>query len=280
MPLYTPPQLAKLLQVNPSTIKRWVDKGYLQATVTKGGHRRISTKNVNAFIRSYPEHARNSYRIGQWLRERDNKKTDSWKEYYAAVDSGDYTESVQYVEKYYASGYTALEICEQVIAPTLEHIGALWAEKTISVFDEHRMTFLIRRHLEHLLTLTATPIEDNKTAILACIPGEQHELPLLMVQIILAQYGWNVAHLGINTPLTELRNAIQTLKPTLVCISKQYRQNNSLSYLQTVYSVLPPGSKMIIGGQWKKNEIAYAQRMHKSAYVSSLSAFDTSIHAM
>jgi len=40
---------AGLLQVNPATIARWIDRGKLPAFITAGGHRRINMRDVKAF---------------------------------------------------------------------------------------------------------------------------------------------------------------------------------------------------------------------------------------
>lgn len=279
MSIYTPPQLAQLFDVNPSTIKRWVDKGYLQATVTPGGHRRVTTNHINDFIRSYPKYAHRSYKISQWIEKQTTNTGLEWESYYELLYDGEYISALQMVERAYTSGHQPIQICEEMLIPALQHIGQLWANHSISVYDEHRMTFLIRRHVDHLLNLSTTHIDKKKIAILACVPREQHELPLLMAHIVLAQHGWHVINLGINVPANELITAIQKEKPQLVCVSKQYQNHEALSYTKKIYEALPVGSKLVTGGHWKKNEITYAKRMKKIRHMGSLSEFNNYVAA-
>ena len=52
-----------------------------------------------------------------------------------------------------------------------------------------------------LQKLLADPRADVRgTAVLACAPGEQHEIGLLMLAVLLRADGWQVAYLGADTP--------------------------------------------------------------------------------
>jgi excisionase family DNA binding protein len=48
--LLTSSEVGGLLQVNPSSVKKWVDDGLLQAFRTPGGHRRIRAVDLVAFL--------------------------------------------------------------------------------------------------------------------------------------------------------------------------------------------------------------------------------------
>lgn len=51
MAYLTTAQVAKLLMVSPATVRLWVGKGWIQAQVTPGGHRRIMKRDVERFAR-------------------------------------------------------------------------------------------------------------------------------------------------------------------------------------------------------------------------------------
>lgn len=48
-----PSEVAKLLQVEPSTVRHWTRNGRLRATTTPGGHRRFSYRDVEMFAREH-----------------------------------------------------------------------------------------------------------------------------------------------------------------------------------------------------------------------------------
>ena len=56
-------------------------------------------------------------------------------------------------------------------------------------------------------------------AILACPPGEMHELSLMMFGIVLNRTGWRVDYLGANTPIPELVHAAGRSRPELVVVA-------------------------------------------------------------
>jgi excisionase family DNA binding protein len=52
-PLYTTHQVAQLIQVDSSTISKWVDKAILPAYRTPGGHRRVRRSDLRTFLESH-----------------------------------------------------------------------------------------------------------------------------------------------------------------------------------------------------------------------------------
>ena len=59
---------------------------------------------------------------------------------------------------------------------------------------------------------------DGQRALLACPPGEQHELGLLCFGLLLRERGWRIAYLGAETPTSDLATAIAELSPELVVL--------------------------------------------------------------
>jgi methanogenic corrinoid protein MtbC1 len=55
-------------------------------------------------------------------------------------------------------------------------------------------------------------------ALLACLPGEQHELGLIAFGLALRGRGWRIAYLGSDTPLEELER-VSAQEPDLIVLS-------------------------------------------------------------
>lgn len=49
-PLYTTHDISRLLQVDPSTVSKWIDRGILLAFRTPGGHRRVRSTDLRTFL--------------------------------------------------------------------------------------------------------------------------------------------------------------------------------------------------------------------------------------
>jgi excisionase family DNA binding protein len=48
--LYTTHEISRMLQVDPSTISKWIDRGMLIAFRTPGGHRRVRSADLRTFL--------------------------------------------------------------------------------------------------------------------------------------------------------------------------------------------------------------------------------------
>lgn len=46
-------QVAQLLQMDPSTISKWIDKGHITGFATPGGHRRVRVAELKEFLTSF-----------------------------------------------------------------------------------------------------------------------------------------------------------------------------------------------------------------------------------
>src|SRR6266851_9738626 len=51
--LFTTHDISRLIQVDPSTVSKWIDKGILVAFRTPGGHRRVRSADLRAFLTSH-----------------------------------------------------------------------------------------------------------------------------------------------------------------------------------------------------------------------------------
>jgi methylmalonyl-CoA mutase cobalamin-binding subunit len=56
-------------------------------------------------------------------------------------------------------------------------------------------------------------------ALLACVPGEQHELGLIAFGLALRTHGWRIEYLGADTPLDTIRSVADSLDVDLVVVS-------------------------------------------------------------
>lgn len=252
----SPPQLAPLFGVNVSTIKRWVDKGYLESETTPGGHRRVSREQLQQFIKKYPRHAKSSYVLNR-LRKKDFcPDDDCWKKYYQHLLKNENQPAAELIEKQYLSGASVLKILSSIITPTMRHLSDQWSENKITVYDEHRISFNIRLHLQKLnLLIPDKTKKDSPRAILACAPGEYHELPLQLLALIFKQHGWQTQVLGVNIKIGELIRAVKKIKPYGIIISKTYSRKKSDAYFDQL-TRFADREKICLafgGGAWREN---------------------------
>jgi MerR family transcriptional regulator, light-induced transcriptional regulator len=112
-----------------------------------------------------------------------------------------------------------------VVIPYLRELGERWESGAASVAEEHFASSFLRGRLLGLARgwgRGAGPL-----AILACAPGELHDLPLIVFGLALRARGWRIAFLGPDTPLGTLADATATLEPKLVVVSATLPQRFS-----------------------------------------------------
>ena len=83
--------------------------------------------------------------------------------------------------------------------------------------QEHFASHLIRGRLSSLARGWGTG--QGPYALLACPPGEQHELALLVFGIVLHRNGWRVRYLGANTPIEDLTQVTGDTRPSLIVLA-------------------------------------------------------------
>jgi len=233
----TTSEISKIFKVNVSTIKRWIDKGFFRVSVTSGGHRRVDPKDFKAFIAKYPKLAGNSYVIKKIIKGKElNKKALNWQNYYIYLYSNSSLNVQNKLEEMFLMNVSVVDILQNVVAPTLVHIGKLWQKGKISIYDEHRMTFLLRMDLLGLEKLISGRIGfGSPTAVLGCVAGDNHEIPLLMLHLLLKQQGYRTVILGINNPASEIIHASRKEYASLICLTQTFSKIRLDSYFDKVY---------------------------------------------
>ncbi len=116
------------------------------------------------------------------------------------------------------SVYPVETVCIEVIERVMVAIGDGWHAGTISISQEHAATAFMLLKLSNLIHQARTR-SNRGLIIVATVPGEQHELGVMMVALFLMRRGWRVVYLGSNLPASELLHTVQRLNPKLVALS-------------------------------------------------------------
>ena len=113
--------------------------------------------------------------------------------------------------------FTVEAVASRVLLPVLHQIGARWESSQISVAEEHFATALLRGRM---LALGRTwGAGRGPLAVLACPPGELHDLGLIAFGLVLRERGWRIALLGSDTPIGSIADAVAKLDPDTVVLA-------------------------------------------------------------
>ena len=97
----------------------------------------------------------------------------------------------------------------EVVLPVLRSLGEGWTEGRITIAQEHFASSVLRGRLLGLARGWGRG--SGPVAVLACPPGEQHDLALLMFGIALREAGWRITFLGADTPIATIESAVASV---------------------------------------------------------------------
>lgn len=97
---------------------------------------------------------------------------------------------------------------QHLTAPLLRILGERWKEVDTGIAEEHFFSVYLRNKLgtriHHINQRSSGPL-----LLLACLPGEFHELGLLFFALSSVNFGYRVLVLGANTPLEQLPGVLK-----------------------------------------------------------------------
>ena len=113
--------------------------------------------------------------------------------------------------------YPLESVLRDAVLPYLHELGERWAHAEASVAQEHFASALLRGRL--LALARDWGRGRGPHALLACVPGDQHDLGLICFGLALRAHGWRITYLGADTPLLTLMDTADLLQPALVVVS-------------------------------------------------------------
>jgi MerR family transcriptional regulator, light-induced transcriptional regulator len=149
------------------------------------------------------------------------------------------------------------EALTRVLIPFLGELGDRWEDGTLSVAHEHFASNLIRRRLSalsHQQEQLRQPGAHRSRVLLACPPGERHDLVLLCFSLLLGERGWRTLFLGADTPVTALVSATRTVGADAVVLAATRR--TALTAHGTSLARLSLDYPLFIAGRGADEEVA------------------------
>lgn len=110
------------------------------------------------------------------------------------------------------------EVAIEVMQPVLYEIGDLWARGEITVTTEHVGSNVLRSQIAQLVRLSPAPIRPV-TAMVACAPGELHDIGPLMLTLFLRRRGISVIYGGASVEPDDFIADVRRVQPQVVCLS-------------------------------------------------------------
>jgi MerR family transcriptional regulator, light-induced transcriptional regulator len=243
-------ELARRTSLSPEVLRAWERRyGLLRPARTAGGYRLYSEEDAERVLRMQelissgiaaaeaarlaledaPAVAAPTGDLGGELRE--------------AVDAFDDARAHRAFDRLLAQ-LSVESVLDDVVLPFLRDLGERWERGEASVAQEHFASQFLRGRLLGLARGWDRGV--GPRAVLACVPGEQHDLPLIVFGIALREHGWRITFLGADTPIETLANAAKALNAAAVVVSAT--QPERLEASAKALSAAARGLPLWVGG--------------------------------
>lgn len=257
---YTVGQVAQLTGLSPDVIRVW-ERRYqvIRPIRTMGGTRRYSPAEINR-LRLLKLAVDTGHRIGD-LAGRPAGEIEGLVKIAEDPIHGDAIESTLAALERLDAISAEAEIAQQLAAlgparfakrfaaPLVTAIGEGWETSRLCVASEHLGSALLRSLLGAALRPTMVH-HDAPLVLFATLPGERHELGLLIAAITALGAGANSLYLGPDLPAEELVSAAATSRARAVALSSIVACPADLAESVAKLRVaLPDGVELWLGGR-------------------------------
>jgi methanogenic corrinoid protein MtbC1 len=145
-------------------------------------------------------------------------------------------------------------VLRDVVVPYLTELGERWERGTASIAQEHFASNIIRGRLAGLARGWGNG--HGPRTVLACPPGELHDLALMIFGIVLNRNGWRIDYLGMSTPVEELAQTVEARHPDLVVLAAAVPEH--LDALAPQLTALAERAPLALAGAGATAELAAA----------------------
>ena len=215
--------VAKILGINISTLKRWTENGTIECTKTVGGHRKFTMQNVRNY---YKNHKTADKNIGLGLEFLKHKKIyqliskNKFKELAkilaeSSLESDDLTVST-IINGAYMKYIQVEKICDEIVEPASTIVENSLRQGYISHLESFISRKVITRAVEGLNHNKPNGSFNGKSAL--CINFEDNlpDLGVVMSEIILRHSGYNVFNSGSHADLGNLKLVVEKKQVDLI----------------------------------------------------------------
>lgn len=218
--LLTTRQVADIMNVHESTIKRWCNEGVLAFETTQGGHRRLELNtilqysrenDIDVFYNRFVPNEEKLYKIFLYIKSKKDFKPLI--EYLIPLIQQSSFRSIHDVFVHLLRMEpTSMEfIFDRFFAPFLQRVGQMWAQGHISIADEHFISELLSESVdEYYFHLKDSPwfkegrYRKKKKILVGCADGNYHSFGVRCARIVLEILGYDVYYTGIGMPYNDL----------------------------------------------------------------------------
>jgi DNA-binding transcriptional MerR regulator len=217
-------ELSRRTGVSPELLRAWERRyGLLEPQRTTGGFRLYPFEDVGRVEAMLGHLARglSAAEAARLAKESEPAPASSaigalLREFRSALDTYDEPAAQARLDRMLTT-FTLETVLGEAVLPYLRELGERWERGEASVAQEHFASNVIRGRLLGLARGWGSG--SGPLAVLACPPGEEHDLGLLALGLVLRARGWRVTYLGPDTPMETIADAAERVGAERVVLS-------------------------------------------------------------
>jgi DNA-binding transcriptional MerR regulator/methylmalonyl-CoA mutase cobalamin-binding subunit len=141
------------------------------------------------------------------------------------------------------------EALHGILLPLQEQVGRLWHDGHVNVALEHYVTKQIQQKI--FSAMNQLPVaEIGLKVVVACPPGEEHDIAASAVAYRCRLRGCRVYYLGANVPVADLTKLCHEVEPNLTIVSFPLAlpEARATEIIQALVQEVSPASHVTVGG--------------------------------
>ena len=215
--------VAEILGVNISTLKRWTENGTINCIKTAGGHRKFTMRHVRDY---YKTNSKSDKNLGLGLEKNQHKEIFDLINNYkykdlaqiladSSVESDDLSLNT-IVNGLYMKGIPVETICDEVVEP-----GSIIVENALrSDYLSHLEAFISRkmisRSVESLNINKPNGTSNGRSALCVNFEDNLPDLGVIMSEAVLRHSGFNVFNTGSHAELGNFKKVVEKKSVSLI----------------------------------------------------------------
>lgn len=228
--LFTTHDVAKILRVDKSTVKRWTDDGKLKCTRTIGGHRKFRSEDLYSFINenNYGQHA--LQRLPQMMSdEMIINSIIQKKEYnvlhsvcFSAAVKGKKQEIIALFNETLNAGLSIAELFDNIVNPTTKKLGHLQNQSKLTISEFHLAHNVLASAITQLNGTISKQPRNFKTIVCATIDDSKNEIELAALVTMFEVHGYTALNLGDHISAEAISQFLTATKPFAICLFSSF----------------------------------------------------------
>lgn len=287
--------ISELTGVPTTTLRAWERRyGLLKPSRTAKGHRLYSTEDID-LVKHVVSLLKANHTISEAIRVINNPElgttanVDSeghWAVYQQRLLKSIENFNEQNLDATYnevLSIYPVDMVTEEVIIPVLGVLGERWQDRDAGIAEEHFFSAFLRNKLGARLHHESHRSRGNKILV-SCLPGEYHELGVLLFCLAAIGHGYQILYLGTNTPPEQLIRVTERTDIAAILVSgtktKLWKKDLEAELKKNIKSLKIP---VMFGGQvsdkYKQQLEALGAHVLGSDHVKAMERMETIVPA-